>query len=580
MATRYQQELLRNKGQLERLAKAKPFIWLHRPRWEHTESPNRKECPCCGSRHARRIADEPYLDLLVHRRTGRRTLFDPKDAKWRPFLDRAERYNIPFRCHHEQRRVAETKAKLLLVSGGVRAGKSAVGADAIADEVMRHGGPGVSIWWVAPELKHLETAIEKLFTGTTHGEEQRFEPPVFPPDFVLRHPTDPNQRNLKAFLRDGTQIRLWHAGNAGQFKGRAPRLVIFDEGAEINNDDVLSQLRERTLSSNGRILIPTTPKIPSTVKQIRDEGMSLPEWEEAGRPYAAKVWHQFTSFHNPWIPNEYIENHVALEMRGDQTRVRREIHGEWIGDGTQLWSQFDPKTHLRGGDWETVEDLGLINVTHLAARDIFTGSSADQLRRVGGQDFNLNPMSTTIHQVGVPYGLAEDDPANWIYVTTDEVVERHDLFEHCDTLQQRGYAGLHILCDPDGAQTKDRVGYGKSVNLALEMEAKGFTVEPCHRSYNGNPVHPPQRDRHMLARKLMAHSVTDPEGNVWPRSITHTRCTKVIKAYEGQEDKGDGTPKKESNTAADRLAGPTDAKTYAEWALANLHEHATVAKWG
>ena len=438
----------------------------------------------------------------------------------------------------------------------------------------------MSIWWVAPELKHLEIAIEKLFTGTTHGEEQRFEPPVFPPDFVLRHPTDPNQRNLKAFLRDGTQIRLWHAANAGQFKGRAPRLVIFDEGAEINDDSVINQLRDRTLSSNGRILIPTTPKIPSSVKQIRDEGMSIDEWAAAGRPYAAKVWHQFTSYDNPWVPNAYVEAHVALAMHGDQTRIRRELNGEWIGDGTQLWSQYEPRKHLRSGDWRTVEDLGLVNVTPRAARDLFPGSQSDKLTMVGGQDFNLNPMSTTIHQVAVPPGLDETDPSNWIYVTIDEVVQANDLFVHCDLLKQRGYDGLHILCDPDGAQTKDRVSYGKRVNLALDMEEQGFVVEPCHRSDHGNPVHPPVRDRHLLARKLMAQTVVAPDGTEWPRSITHANCQRVIKAYEGQEDRGDGTPKKQSGSAADRLAGPTDAKTYAEWALASPHEHYTSAGWG
>lgn len=567
--------------QLRKLASEKPFLWLHRPRWEHVENTTGEPCPCCDSPHAIRLADEDYLDLLVSKVEGDRVLLEtPQDFEtFRDELRNADRYDIPFRCHHEQRRVADAAPKILLVSGGVGAGKSAVGACSVADEVLRYGGPGVSIWWVAPELKHLIIAINKLFVGEYNGADRRYEPPVFPPDFVDHHPTNPNQKNLVATLRDGTEIQLWHASNATQFKGRSPRLVVIDEGAAIKDPEILNQLRDRAMRNNGRIIIPTTPLIPSPIKEIRDDGIPLGEWDPDD--YAAKVHHHFTSFDNPWIPNEWIQNNIKLALRGDKTRIRREIYGEWIGDGTQLWATFDPVRHLYGGQWRTVEDLGLRNITAFATRKFFRNQQKP-IEHYGGQDFNLNPMSTEIKQIAVPPGLNEADPKNWIYVTVDEVVEANDIFNFCDTLIANGYAGLHIACDADGAQDKYRVGHGikKGSTFAAEMERRGFVCKSCNLSDNGHPKNPPVKDRIGISKKLFYDTVKDKDGREWPRKIVHAgRCPQLIRALEGQEDAGDGTPLKESGTAADRLAGPSDADTYGDWAIAHPHEYRRPTKW-
>lgn len=578
MATRYQQEQLQREDFLRSLASKKPFIWLHRPKWLHANNDTGEPCPCCGSTYAIRVTDEPYLDLLVSRETGtRRLLQNAKDPDaWYDLASHAQRIDIPFRCHEKQWEVSQAKPKILLVSGGVGGGKSAVGANISADEIIARGGNGAEVWWVAPQLNHLEIALKKLFHGDfSQGRE---EPPIFPPEFVKRAPLKPTQKDLTATLLDGSKIRFWHAANEGQFKGQQPQLVVVDEGAEIRDRAILAQLEERTMRSNGRIVIPTTPKIPSPVKEIRDDGIRLDMWDGE---YAAKCWSHFTSFDNPWIPDEWIENRIKTNMRGDATRIRREIHGEWISDGAQLWRQYDPEIHLRGGTWESVEALGLRNITEFAARRFFRKSSAP-LDVIAGQDFNLDPMSLVVAQIACLPEADETKPENWIFVAIDEVVETSSIFDFPDLLSERGYYELAIACDPSGAQQKEWIGFNlkKGSTLANEMRRRGYDCRPASRSASGNPDHEPVKDRINRAHKLMFDRLVDKDGNEWPRMLVHAgRCPKVVKSLEEQEANPDGTPHKPPGSKWDKLSGPTDAATYLISAIFKPHEYRKPVRW-
>lgn len=578
MPTRYQQEQFRSDEFLQTLADTKPFLWLHRPKWLHEDNDTGKPCPCCGSTHAIRTTDDDHLDLLVSRDTGWRKLRQTVEDKgaWDKMTSHADRIEIPFRCHQKQWDASQAYAKILLVTGGVGGGKSAMGAEVCAEEVFLRGGPGATIWWVAPELKHIDIALKKLFIGDFN--DGRWEPPIFPTEFIIYYPRSSTQRDLTALLLDGTQIRFWHAGNEGQFKGHQPQLIVVDEGAEIRSESIYAQLRERIMRSNGRMIIPTTPKIPSPAKEIYDDGVPLEDWDGE---YASKVWTKFTSFDNPWLPNEWVEAHIKTNMRGDTTRVRREIEGEWISDGQQLWRLYDPQIHLRSGKWRTSEDLGLINITKSATAKFFRGTQS-RLTRCGGQDFNLDPMSCEIAEVAVPEGLDQSDPHNWIIVFTDEMVEPSNIYQFCDMLIASGYARLPIACDSSGAHQNPHESHGikSGSTLAKEMVRKGFDCRPAMRSAAGNPKNLSILDRINIAHKLMGDRLTDSHGVSWPRFIAHSgRCEKLIKSLEGQEATDRGTPAKESGTLSDKLAGPTDAATYLIWAIFSPHEYRKSIKW-
>jgi hypothetical protein len=570
MATRYQQEQFRSDDFLRSLASTKPLIWLHRPRWLHVKNTTGVPCSCCGSRHALRVTDERYLDLLISRHTGIRKLrseVEDKDAWDRLAHEQAERINIPFRCHEKQKQSIEAHPKILLVTGGVGGGKSEVGVAKVIDKWMEHGGKGCQIWWVAPELKHLEIAFNKFFVGDFSSG--RHQPPALPPQVVVRHPSKPTERDLTAPLIDGTTIRFWHAGNEGQFKGLQPSLVVGDEFAEVNNDGVVGQLMERVMRSGGELVFPTTPKVPSSVKQIYDDGVELKHWDGS---FASKVWTHFTSYDNPWLPDKWIDDHIATNMRGDDTRIRREIYGEWIGDGLQLWRLFDPKRHIFRG-LKDVEDIGLVNVTGQALGRFFRN---EHITEAGGMDFNLNPMSLERAQVGCPPGLDEKDPKNWVVAFVDEVVEPANIYQFADRLKKdHGLKGLHIACDPSGAQRSSYQashGVKESSTLALELERQGFPCKPCNRTAKGSPKQPPVKDRINIAHKLMGDRVKIGSTEL-PRFIVSDRCASLIKSLESQESDDEGKPAKEPNTASDRLAGPTDAATYLTWAVFGRKEY-------
>jgi hypothetical protein len=584
MPTRYQQEQFRSADFLESLVSTKPLIHIRRRKWLHERSDGKTPCPCCGSIYAKRVTDDEYIDLLVSRDTGARVARQAAPTeelreRWDEFLEQAETIDIPFRCHAKQERVAETKVKMMVVSGGVGGGKSAIGANALIDEALKNGGPGSVIWWVCPELKHIDIALRKLFIGDYQGG--RHEAPLFPASYVVSRPKNYRQKNLEAVLLDGTTIRFWHAGNEDHFKGQQPTLVVFDEGASVREFGILAQLRERTMRSGGRIIIPTTPVVPSPIQEVIEKGVHLDYWNGE---YASMVWCDMTSYDNPWLPVEWVKDHLKVSMRGDAERQRREIMGEWVLSGDRLWSTLDDRASFRGGSWTKVEEIGLTNVTPYAARRFFSGLQSEELKVIAGQDFNLKPMSCEILQIAVPHGMDTADPKNWIAVFVSEVVEDSDIFQFCDLLRSRGYPGLAISCDPSGAFPPAHDGFGihKSSTFALEMNRKGYECRPANRSSkSGRPLAPPRIDRVGIAKKLMYDRITAPDGTEWPRFLVHVdRCPRLVESLEKQRARPDGTMRKSrSGDRDDVLSGPTDAATYVIWSIFSPVEYHRPIKW-
>ena len=253
-------------------------------------------------------------------------------------------------------------------------------------------------------------------------------------------------------------------------------------------------------------------------------------------------------FNNPWVDPKEVERTIA-GMK-DVLRVKREIHGEWVGNGYQLWKHFDPTKHLREGPWRDCSDWGLNNVTPAIGR-VFWRRTDSNLKLVGGLDFNMFPMSLVLAQVCVPEGMDESNPENWILFVLDEIVKKvsgiREFAQYVSNkagrekgLQADAFRGLPISCDSTGAQWKHPRITGisdKSTTLVKEMKKAGFDIRPCWlHPESGNPQNPAILDRVSLCHKLMSETVETPDGKVYPRLLIHaTRCPELIRSLETQE---------------------------------------------
>jgi hypothetical protein len=294
-----------------------------------------------------------------------------------------------------------------------------------------------------------------------------------------------------------------------------------------------------------------------------------------------------TAYDNPWQDPKEIDRRVRAGGGPDNPKVRREVFGEWVGEGPVMWPDFftSPKVerhkekehricHLITGPWRDVAGWGLVNVTSIAMSHFFDGS----VKEWGGQDFNVWPMSLTVLQVGCPAGLPQQDPKNWVLVAIDEYTKRDNIHGFAKFLVERAglyrklepghFAGMKISCDPSGAQRNpnDAFGVSKGSTLSKTMEGYGFDCRPCHHNKNGRPQQPGKIDQVSLIHALLQGRVVAPGGEVYPQLLVHAdRCRNLAHSLTTQESTATGIPLKESGTATDRLSGPTDSLIYGAW---------------
>lgn len=576
-------DTLREKRDLDRLYEAaqNKLVWIHRPLLIHdrAEPGNKKRCPCCRSRLAKIAETRQHIDVLINPITGaRKVLSAVQDrAAFERLAKRAVRVYMPRRVSHKQLAAMECSAPILGIFGGVRGGKSEFLKDTIGDEALIHGGKGVQVWWVAPTLEKTEIGLRKLVHGESvgKGHTKRFAPPLFPPEVVRYIPPSPKSDNKFIELIDGTRICFKYGSRkGGNLKGEPPVFVGMDEGCEIEKRENYQQALDRLLEADGRLLISTTPVAGHWLKEeVYDPGCHVNDYD--GRTHA---WTHITAYDNPWVSKQAIDNEI--KKLNDPQRVRREIMGEWVGSGPLLWAHFDEAKHVVEFEGPA-RDWGLVDVTAEATKHFLLGATNS---RYGGMDFDINPMSFAAITIACPpsfvsyyedaYGrrvvdMTKTDPTKFIFIQWDELVERcptvHAL---CDRLNERGFNGTAIACDPSGAQyTPYRMSHGVDVSSThtKELTSKGFPAKACHISDNGNPKQPPVLDRCNVAHKLMREMVTDAEGKQWPRFMIHRRCKKTIDSLRTQESDEYGKPIKEPGTESDRLSGPTDAMTYGMW---------------
>lgn len=557
----------------------KPLLWVHAPILLHDRNTDGKACPCCGSKKAVVVETRRDIDLLIDPLRGTRKLrHDVEDKAKFDLLagTSARKLYMPTRVHKAQLDpVLDDKHKIIGLFGGNRSGKSTAMAERIKRQILLNGGPMAQFWWVAPTREKTRIGVRKLVLGE---RTDRYVAPLFPRELIKRFPANEKAADQSIRLVDGTEIHLKHASRDGSNLKGDPCLAIFvDEGTAIPHQINWTIMMGRLIDSGGSMTVATTPVGGHWLEEeVVKRGKT---YEDAG-PEDDIISLCFSCFENPWVDKAEVER--TVKAMADPLRIRREIHGQWVGMGNVLWEHFKKDDHLFQGPWRTVEEYGFIDATALAGRSFFKNTDA-RMDMLGGCDFNVHPMCMIVAQIGVPPGLDPRKPENWILIVQDELIRSvgtiHKFAEYLDReaavyrkLPEDYFHNMAIACDPTGAQWSygDFAAGSKnmSATVAKEFSRHGHDVRSCYIGEKGKPRSPPVLDRVSLVHKLMSDRIVTPDGRSSPRLMVHAvRCPELIKSLETQESDAKGAPIKKSHTLSDRLSGPTDALGYLVWAL-------------
>ena len=602
MATYHKWKDLQDIESLKKAFTGERLLWIHRPILLHDRSNNGAVCLCgCNSRRAATVGPPvEHIDLLVDKITGVRVLLrpdhpEPFRAKFHALAAKAKKIDAPVRCFAKQLPfILDTEHKIQVFFGGARGGKTSAGVEWFADGIYLLGGPGAQIWWVAPTREKTHIGVRKLILGEKTDRSVRA---VIPPELVVSYPKNWRAADQKIVLIDGTTIFLKYGGrDGGNLKGDPAQRIFIDELCEIDHAINFQICLDRLTDSGGQLGGATTPVAGNWA---REEIFEIGVTHEVAARKKAKgevvdvIVETASAYENPFQDPKEVDRRVRAGGGRDNPKVRREVFGEWIGEGPTMWPHFftEPKSekinnrqhrisHLRDGPWRDVDGWGLVNVSQIAGSGFWDGNP--NLDTIAGQDFNVWPMSVVVGQIACPPDLDQSDPDNWILFITDEVMKKGNIYDFADFLATKAgsyrgrklpkdyFAGLPIACDSTGAQINPPATHNftqTGMTLAQVMRDHGFDCRPCHWSENDKPVNPSKVDQASLLHKLMTDRVVSKTG-VWPRLIVHaTRCKDLIHSLTTQESDDKGRPLKEAGTASDRLSGPVDALLYLAWAM-------------
>lgn len=600
----HQWKNLQDAERLLEIVEGPRLIWIHRPILLHDRSEDGELCDCgCNSRRAKARAPVDHIDVLISTISGLRLVQRPDDpdewkAEFAELAKKAHRIDCPVRCYEKQLPyILDRTHKVLAFFGGARGGKTSAMVERALDSILLLGGRGAQFWWVAPTREKTQIGVRKFVTGE---KTDRRVNGVIPPELVLSYPKDERAGDQAIRLIDGTVIFLKYGGRkGGNLKGDPAQEIWVDELCELDHEANWQICLDRLTDAGGQLCSATTPIAGHWAKvEVFEAGKDFTtarKIEARGDPVDV-IAETATAFENPWQDPKEIERRIRAGGGRDNPKVRREVFGEWVGEGPIMWSHFftKPKVeriggkeyricHLISGPWRDVSGWGLVNVSTLAVGHFFDGS----VKQWGGQDFNFWPMSLTVLQVGCPAGMNQQDPKNWVLVAIDEFTKKGTIFEFSKFLVEKAglyrkqkaehFAGLKISCDATGAQYNPPAVHGmtdRGATLAKVMNEHGFDCRPCfHHPGTGNPTNPGKVDQVSLLHSLMQSRVEAPQGEVYPRLLVHAdRCPKLVHSLTTQESTDKGIPIKESGTATDRLSGPTDSLIYGAWPAFADHE--------
>ena len=559
---------LQNLEGLRSVAERTRIVHVVRPILMHDRSATGKPCPCCGSKYAGIVEERPHLECLFDTMTGARRVRRPHNAEiFDSFVQRhasaIKRIDMPLRCYAEQLPIIlDRKHKVIGVFGGSRAGKTETAKEWLVDQWIEKGGRGASFWWVAPTRDQArDPGLAKLAIGE---RTDRHNKPAFPPELVRYIP--PNVQSPRQFLLlvDGSRIDLKYASRDGRhLRGKAAQAVILDEGTAVDHEINWTTLINRTRDTKGQILTCTTPKAGHWLLKLKQRAESYDDAEIGSNK--DEVSATLNCRRNPWTDLEEVERDIRVNGGPEDPRVKREIFGEWVGEGNILWRHWDRKVHIFEGAPRDPEHYGLLDITPHAVRAVFGQTTNARKDWIAGWDVNDFPQSVLLCKVVCDPKADQSDRKNWRLWVRDAFIRRATVYDLADYLAEKGglllgtqggVGNLGIICDPNACFPRTRVNQQSQSSDADVLRSRGMVVRsPVYK--DNKPAHLSIRNRVNNLHQLMFEK----------RLLVHGSIPKLIDGIESQVADVYGEPEKESNTASDRASGPPDALGYLAWGI-------------
>ncbi|MCB9756269.1 MAG: hypothetical protein H6713_40635, partial [Myxococcales bacterium] len=413
---------------IERFVMRAPIVRVRTVLYVHERYDDGEEgppCPCCSSRVCHVVQEIDDLDLMIDRFRGIRVArwrLDPEDqAEYDEIAqgDDVEELVIPLRCSRKQLDIILCDARLVIVTGGSRAGKTQVSQIWLLRRILRDGGPGSLFWILGPDLRAAWLAHAKMIWGTSTAD------PVLPADresgdpLLCRRWPDRDRgqqaKDKRTLFLDGStlDLRPLDRNDASRIRGEAISAGVVEEASAVKSSENLIDASNRVVDTGGSILMSTTPDD----NEFLEECIASAHDEERNAVEEPRTVHfELSRYDNPWLTTASVDKDVEdLRKKAGQAAVDRQILGKWVPRGNaRQHVHFDFDCHVlptrQNLDIEVWTDPttgeGFLDVTKAAIKKLLPprnplrrGHQASNFAYIGGLDVNKRPITLIVAKI-------------------------------------------------------------------------------------------------------------------------------------------------------------------------------------
>lgn len=398
------------------------------------------------------------------------------------------RKRVSIKLHRNQMRVFKSPCRFRTVVAGRRWGKTQLARSELIRAARK---PKALVWYVAPTYT---MAKDVMWNGLLE---------TIPAAWIRRK----HDTKMWVQLKNGTYIHCKGADNPDSLRGVGLDFVVLDEFQDIDPDAWKLVIRPTLMTTGGRALFIGTPKSFNLLWELWAKGQEQKNVD-------ARRWEswQFKTIDSPFISQSEIDE-ARADM--DEKSFRQELEASFETMSGRVYYTFDRKIHVKPCAFNPDLPIWV------------------------GQDFNKNPMSSTILQ---------KQPNGELWAVDEIVLKGSSTQEVCEELERRYWRNqsqVVIYPDPAGAYTQHARG---ETDLDIFRE-KGF------RKIKYRKKHPKVVDRiNCVNRKLRAADGTvsfyiDPRCKALVTSLEQT----IYKVGTNEVDK-----KMDVEHAADSLGYPVE----------------------
>jgi hypothetical protein len=280
------------------------------------------------------------------------------------------------------------------------------------------------IWYVAPSYRMAKQILWPVLLES------------IPKRWIRRM----NETLMTLTLVNGTRIELKGADNPDSLRGVGIHFLVMDEVQDIDPEAWTKVLRPTLASTGGHVLFIGTPKSYNFLYEIymqgqNEENIALGRWMS---------W-QFPTITSPFIPPDEIE---AARRDMDEKSFAQEFMASFETMSGRVYYPFDRKTHVGKYPFNPTLPIWV------------------------GQDFNMDPMSSSIMQ-------PQDNGDIWL---VDEICLKGSTEDVCDELERRYWRytkQITIFPDPAGNSRQHARG---ETDLDIFRE-RGFVRQKFHKKH-------------------------------------------------------------------------------------------------